>query len=125
VTELAPGQADGVGARHRIEWRGRLPYRVTIEVEAAAIEPGELIRAIARGDLDGSGTWRFLDAADGTHVQYLWEVSLRKRWMEFLAPLLAPLFQLNHDWLMQEGAAGLARRLYVAPPTVRNTVLRD
>jgi len=123
VTELAPGATDGLNSRHRIEWRSRLPYRVTIEVEAAAIEPGELIRARASGDLDGIGTWRFLDADDGTQVQYLWEVSTRKRWMEILAPLLAPLFRLNHDWLMQEGAAGLAQRLHVAPPTVRNAVL--
>jgi hypothetical protein len=58
-------------------------------------------------------------------VQYLWEVKMRKRWMEILAPLLAPLFRLNHDWLMQEGAVGLARRLHVALPAVRNTVLRS
>ena len=125
VTELAPGGADGVGARHRIEWRSRLPYRVAIEVEVAAIEPSELIRARASGDLDGVGTWRFLDAVDGTHVQYLWEVSTRRRWMQIFAPLLAPLFRLNHDWLMQEGAAGLARRLGVAPPPVQNSLLGD
>jgi hypothetical protein len=42
-----------------------------------------------------------------------------------VARLLAPLFRLNHDWLMQEGAARLAQRLFVAPPRVRITVLRN
>lgn len=123
VTELSPGRPDGIGARHRIEWQSRLPYPIAIEAEATAIAPGALIRARSSGDLHGVGTWRFADAADGTHVHYLWEVQTRKRWMRLLAPALAPLFRLNHDWLMREGALGLARRLCVTPPRVRNRSL--
>jgi uncharacterized protein YndB with AHSA1/START domain len=123
VIELEAGRDDGVGARHQITWRSRLPYRVAIEVEVTSVARGEMIRGSSRGDLDGVGTWRFLDAAGGTHVQYLWEVSTRKRWMRLLAPVLAPLFRRNHDWLMQDGAAGLARHLNTSPPRVRNAVL--
>lgn len=123
VVQLAPGRADGVGARHRIVWTSRLPYRLAIEVAVDTIVRGELIRGHSTGDLDGTGTWRFLDAAGGTHVQYLWEVELRKRWMQRLAPLLAPLFRLNHDWLMRNGAIGLAHRLRTTRPVVRNATL--
>jgi len=67
---------------------------------------------LAQGDDDGVGTWRFPDTDGGTHVRYLWEVETRKRPMQRLAPLLAPLFRLSQDWLMQEGANGLAEVLW-------------
>jgi uncharacterized protein YndB with AHSA1/START domain len=123
VIELAPGGSNGVGARHRIFWHSRLPYRVAIDVETTEMQPGVLIRARSRGDLDGLGTWRFSDAVEGTRVRYLWEVEVRKRWMHWLAPVLAPLFRLNHDWLMQAGAAGLARRVRASEPQVNSARL--
>jgi len=36
-----------------------------------------------------------------------------KRWMNLLAPLLAPVFAWNHDQVMAEGGRGLARHLGV------------
>jgi uncharacterized protein YndB with AHSA1/START domain len=111
VDELAPGDARGIGARRRVLWRSRLPYDVEIEVEVTDIVRAERIVVASRGDLDGTGTWTFADAAGGTRVQYLWQVTLRKRWMRLLAPLLRPLFRWNHDWLMDNGMQGLARQL--------------
>jgi uncharacterized protein YndB with AHSA1/START domain len=116
VTELAPGDDNGIGARQRIVWRGRLPYEIAIEVEVTDIRRGQRIVAASVGDLDGVGTWTLSDAAGGTRIEYLWQVSLRKRWMHRLAPLLPPLFRWNHDWPMANGAVGLARHLGVAPP---------
>jgi uncharacterized protein YndB with AHSA1/START domain len=119
VDELAPGDERGIGNRRRVLWRSRLPYPVAIEVEATDIVRAERIVVRSRGDLDGRGVWTFADAAGGTRVEYLWQVTLRKRWMRALAPLLRPLFRLNHDWLMENGARGLARHLGVAPPALR------
>lgn len=118
VSALAPGGSNGVGACHRIVWRSRLPYRVAIDVEVVEVQPGTLLRGRSGGDLQGQGTWRFSDADDGTRVHYLWEVDARKPWMRRLAPLLAPLFRRNHDWLMQAGASGLARRLDSPAPRI-------
>ena len=113
---LAAGAGNGVGACHRILWRGRLPYRVAIETEVVEVAPGALLRARSHGDLAGEGSWRFADVAAGTRVQYLWEVRTQRRWMRLAAPLLAPLFRLNHDWLMRAGADGLAHRLRASMP---------
>ncbi len=120
VAELATGDERGVGARRRITWRSRLPYELSIEVAVSDIVRGERIVASSRGDLDGIGTWTFTDTASGTRVDYRWQVVTRKRWMRVLAPLLAPLFRLNHDWLMDAGAQGLARCLGVAAPQVEH-----
>ena len=116
---IAPGAANGVGARHHIVWRSRLPYRVAIETEVIEIQPGTLVRARAYGDLEGLGTWRFADGDGVTEVRYLWEVDIRKRWMRALAALLAPVFKLNHDWLMRAGVEGLALRLAAEAPAQR------
>jgi uncharacterized protein YndB with AHSA1/START domain len=118
VAELAKGDERGLGSRHRVTWRSRLPYELTIEAEVTEIVRGERIVVASGGDLDGLGTWTFTDTDTGTRVQYLWQVATRKRWMRLLAPLLNPLFRLNHDWLMDEGAQGLARHLGVAAPRV-------
>jgi uncharacterized protein YndB with AHSA1/START domain len=123
VEVLAAGVASGVGARHRILWRSRLLYRVAIDTEVIEIEPNTRVRARSRGDLDGRGTWRFSDVPGGTRVQYLWEVEIRKRWMRLGAPLLAPLFRLNHDWLMRAGTDGLALRLRTAARAAANAQL--
>lgn len=121
VDELAPGDAQGHGARQRIVWRGRLPYRVAVDVRIVHLQRGECIRAVADGDVQGTGCWRFADADGGTSIVYDWDVELRRRWMQRAAPLLKPLFRLNHDRLMTAGANGLAQRLRVPPPVVQHT----
>lgn len=121
VIELDRGDADGLGAAHRIEWKSRLPYRVAIEVKVTAIRRPAFIEAESGGDLAGRGRWAFTPlGTDGaaTRVDYLWEVTAHKAWMRALAPWLAPLFRLNHDWLMAAGARGLATRLNVAAPRI-------
>ena len=118
VEELSPGDDRGIGSRRRVTWRSRLPYEVEIEVRVTDIVRAERIAVASRGDLDGIGTWTFTDAGAGTRVEYLWQVTLRKRWMRLLAPVLRPLFKLNHDWLMANGVRGLARRLNAPAPTL-------
>jgi len=44
-------------------------------------------------------------------VRYDWCVRTNRAWMNALAPLLRPVFQWNHDAVMREGGAALARRL--------------
>jgi len=46
-------------------------------------------------------------------VRYEWTVDTKKRWMDLLSPMLAPIFRWNHDQVMAEGGRGLARHLGV------------
>ncbi len=66
------------------------------------------------GELAGIGRWRLFEQ-DGevpvTAVVYEWNVSTTKPWMNLLAPIARPLFEWNHDWVMRNGGAGLAKLL--------------
>ena len=46
-----------------------------------------------------------------TAVVYEWNVATTKRWMNLLAPLARPVFAWNHDWVMGNGAEGIAAHL--------------
>ncbi len=111
VQTLREGGTDGLGSVRRIDWSTRLPYRIVIEVEAVESIRHQRLRGRSRGQLDGEGLW-LLRAEDGfTDVTYVWRVRLVKRWMRWLAPLLAPVFRWNHDGVMRAGEAGLQRHL--------------
>lgn len=111
VRMMREGGAGGVGAVRRIDWSTRLPYRIVIEVETVESERHRRLRGRARGQLDGEGLW-LLRTGDGyTDVTYRWRVNLTRRWMRWLAPLLAPVFRWNHDGVMRVGEAGLRRHL--------------
>lgn len=111
VRMLREGGIDGLGSVRRIDWSTRLPYRLVIEVEAVESVRYHRLRGRSRGQLDGEGLW-LLRAEDGfTDVTYVWRVRLVRRWMRWLAPLLAPVFQWNHAGVMRAGEAGLRRHL--------------
>lgn len=113
VAEIEPGDAAGVGTLRRFVWSGMLPYRLTFDIRTTAVSPPTLIEGIANGEIDGLGRCRIEALGPTTRIQYDWSVSLAKRWMVLLEPLLAPAFRWNHDQVMAEGGRALARHLGV------------
>ena len=111
VHTLREGGADGLGSVRRIEWATRLPYDIVIEVEAVESLQLQRLRALSRGQLQGEGIWLLRSEGRFTDVTYVWRVELGKRWMRWLAPVLAPVFRWNHDGVMRAGGVGLARHL--------------
>lgn len=112
VELLRPGRdALGTGAVRRYTWKSRLPYRLTFTMETTTIEPQQRIAGRATGELDGYGCWTLASRDGVTLVQYDWEVAATKRWMRLLAPLARPLFEWNHDVVMEWGRQGLLRRV--------------
>ena len=113
VTPVSTTHAHDVGATWRCTWSSRLPYRLTFDMTTTASHRPERIDATASGDLYGTGCWRLMREGTATRVRYAWKVSTGKRWMNALAPLLAPVFRWNHDQVMAAGGRGLARHLGV------------
>ncbi len=75
------------------------------------VERPSLIEVEASGELSGRGRWRLFEQGELTAVLYEWNVATTKRWMNALAPLLRPAFASNHDWVMRNGATGIAELL--------------
>jgi uncharacterized protein YndB with AHSA1/START domain len=113
VVPLRDGDADGVGAIRRYTWTSRLPYRLTFDMETTRVARPVRIEGVARGELNGLGRWELAPLAQGTSARYEWTVMTGKGWMNALGPLLAPVFEWNHDQVMAEGGRGLSRHLGV------------
>jgi hypothetical protein len=105
-----PGGAD-VGTVSRMVWRSLLPYRVEFEILTTRVERPTLLEGRASGALAGVGRWRLYEQEGVTAVLYEWDVLTTKPWMNRLAPLLRPVFEWNHDWVMTRGGEGLAAQL--------------
>jgi hypothetical protein len=108
-----PADGSDVGTVSRMVWRSWLPYGVRFEVTTTRVEPPHLLEGHAAGDLEGVGRWRFYEQGGVTAVLYEWNVITNKPWMNRFAPLLRPVFEWNHDWVMARGGEGIAARLGV------------
>jgi hypothetical protein len=111
VVELEAGDENGLGQVGRYTWRSRLPYELTFEVRTTRVERPHLLEGEATGELAGTGRWRLFEGAGATVALYEWDVRTTRPWMNLLAPLARPIFAWNHDWVMRNGATGLARLL--------------
>lgn len=111
VEELAGGDANGIGSIRRYTWKGRLPYRLTFDVQVTQMELQTMVEGVASGDVEGMGRWTFDTEGEFTVARYEWNVRPTPRWMRLLSPLASPLFRWNHDILMRQGGEGLAQCL--------------
>ncbi len=111
VDELLPGDAQGIGSVRRYSWRGRLPYRLTFDINVIHIVPLAAIEGIASGDVEGDGLWSFSTEGAVTVVRFEWQVHPTPVWMNLLGLFARPFFKWNHDADMQQGGEALARML--------------
>src|ERR1041385_2705010 len=101
----------GVGSIHRYTWKSKLPYRLSFDMQTVRVEPPRLLEGIAVGELQGRGLWQLSTEGNETIVRYDWNVVTTKRWMNLLSPIARPLFEWNHNVVMNWGAEGLQKRL--------------
>lgn len=113
ATVLEPGQDDGsgVGTLYRLRWRSRLPYSLEFDSRVTRLEAPHLMRGQASGELEGTGIWRLFESPLGTVALYDWNVATTRAWMNALTPIARPIFAYNHDYVMRQGAQGLADKL--------------
>ncbi|HEY3193566.1 MAG TPA: SRPBCC family protein [Solirubrobacterales bacterium] len=106
--KLKEGDGSGVGQYGRYVWKSKLPYRLEFFVRTTKVERPHLLEGDASGELAGVGRWRLFEQGGITAVLYEWNVRTTRTWMNLLAPLARPIFAVNHDYVMRNGAKGLA-----------------
>ena len=111
VVKLEDGDEEGRGSLGRYTWRSRLPYRLEFEMRITRVDRPERMEGEAVGELTGTGRWWLHDDGDATTVLFEWRVRTTRPWMNALAPLAAPVFRWNHDWVMRRGGEGIASLL--------------
>lgn len=109
--EISPGDQQGIGGVREYTFRSRLPYNLTFQIRTHTIERPRLLVGEATGELAGVGRWRLAERDGGTLVRYDWEIRTTRAWMNALAPLARPLFEINHHAIMRWGGEGLGRLL--------------
>jgi uncharacterized protein YndB with AHSA1/START domain len=94
-TVEAPEIADasGVGAIRRYTWASRLPYQLSFQMRTTRVDRPHRLEGEAIGELTGTGCWTLTESGSATFVRYDWEVATTRRWMNALAPILAPAFR--------------------------------
>ncbi len=111
VEKLEEGDESGVGQLGRYVWKSKLPYRLEFRMRTTKVERPHLLEGEASGELAGTGRWRLYEADGTTAVLYEWNVGTTRAWMNLLTPVARPIFAWNHDYVMGNGGAGLARLL--------------
>jgi len=109
--KMEEGDEDGVGQFGRYVWKSRLPYSLEFFMRTTRVERPYLLQGDASGELAGTGRWRLFEQGGATAVLYEWNVRTTSAWMNLLAPIARPIFAVNHDYVMRNGGAGLAKLL--------------
>lgn len=110
--EIKAGDDNGIGSIRRTVWKSALPYKLEFDSELVSLEKFSSIEVRAFGQLEGRGRWTFTAIDSGrTRIQYDWQVTTEKKWMNLIAPVAKPFFRWNHDTIMRWGEEGLKRSL--------------
>jgi hypothetical protein len=112
AARLTQGDAPEVGAKLRAKVRGFLPFVLNFEIEATELTPDRRVAVKTSGDLDGAWSAELTQRDGGVQVDLVFVVRIERPGMRLFAPLLRPLFALNHYWTTPRGEKGL--REYVA-----------
>lgn len=111
VLEPGPDGGRGVGTLYRLQWRSKLPYTLEFDSRVTRMDAPHLLEGRASGELTGIGAWRLFEGPLGTVALYDWRVATTRAWMNALAPIARHVFVWNHDYVMRQGAHGLAEVL--------------
>ena len=113
VTEIEAGDETGLHNKRKYTCRSLIPYKLCFTLHVVKVIEEKFIGGLADGALTGSGDMHFsYDAATNcTTVICKWHVGTTVKWMNAFSFMLKPVFAYNHNYLMRQGAKGLAKKL--------------
>jgi hypothetical protein len=111
VTELEPGNAQGVGKVISLYTKGWLPYTLRWQFRVTESKAPYGFALEAFGDFVGRGVWIFEQAGDWVNITYDWKIRADKPLLKYLSFTMKPLFAMNHTWAMRIGEESLKLEL--------------
>lgn len=111
VNVVKRGSPDAIGTVMDQVWKSALPYRLRFQTRLSRVDPQRMFEVTSQGQLHGVGLMQFSREGDVTVVRFDWEVETTEVWMNFLAPVVRPLFRWNHATIMDWGGECLSRKL--------------
>lgn len=105
--EVIKDSNETTGSQIRGAWKSAGGYTVDLLITTTEVKEYNRILFTAKGDLIGKGEWRFTDKGSSTEIDIIWDLQTTRAWMNFLAPILRPIFKRNHNIFMKRGEKGL------------------
>jgi len=115
AVKLSETKEPTVGDRLRVRARGALPYELNFIIEAVELVRGRKVAVKTVGDFEGLWTATLSQRGRDTHVDLVWQVTVLRPILKFLAPALRPAFAWNHRWTTPRGERGLKAYLAARP----------
>jgi hypothetical protein len=109
--ELSPPDERGLHQRVALRTKGWLPYTLNWELEVVESRYPERFALRASGDLVGTGVWTIVQDGASVDATYDWHVRAEKPLLQWLTPIVRPLFEANHRWAMAQGQESLELEL--------------
>jgi uncharacterized protein YndB with AHSA1/START domain len=108
--------ADGlIGTTFSCSWRAPAGYSLKSDITIAKVVSPKQVTLRSDGDLHGTVICHLHEVggatSGSTHIEIVWRVRTTKAWMNWLAPLLKPLFIYSHHAVMRSGERGLRKHL--------------
>lgn len=120
VSEIEPGDSNGIGNVRRYAWRSVLPYTLEFDMRALKVQPIVELGGAASGEVQGTGWWKLDSRHGNTLITYDWQVRTTGKWVNAIAPFFGGVVRWNHDVIMNWGAQGLAGLLNAKLLEVKN-----
>ena len=111
VTEVTPGDSNGLGRVIDLHTKGRLPYTLRWRARTVEVRKPVHLAIEATGDFVGQGVWTLAAQNGVTDVTFDWRLRADKPMLRYLSFLLKPAFSANHRWAMARGEENLRREL--------------
>jgi hypothetical protein len=111
VQRIGPDGPPKAGDRLRARARGFLPYELNFILEATALEADRRVEVKTIGDFEGLWSAELSQRPGSVHVAIVWQVTVLRPILKFLAPILRPAFAWNHRWTTPRGEKGLREYL--------------
>ncbi len=111
VTQIEPGDKDGIGKKVDLYTKGWLPYTLRWEFSITESNTPRSFTLQAKGDFVGRGTWTFQQDGAWVNIAYDWKIRAEKPLLRSLSFILKPIFAMNHRWAMAKGEESLRLEL--------------